>query len=111
MSKAELLTHLYGDVSLKPNLFDELNPQLGEHILPGQMVVLGDPEGLQCTAKEQELMTAAKQVNAKASELTDEEAQFAADYHDLIETPSVKVVGTSPDVRLSQQSGARQRFS
>ncbi|MDY6797351.1 MAG: type VI secretion system PAAR protein [Pseudomonadota bacterium] len=86
MSKAEILTHLYGDVSLKPNRFDELNPQVGEHILPGQMVVLGDPEGLQCTAKEQKLMTVAKQVNAKASELTDEEAQFAADYHDLIET-------------------------
>jgi hypothetical protein len=33
-----------------------------------------------------------------------------ADPEDYL-APYVKVVGTSPDVRLSQQSGARQRFS
>lgn len=49
MSKMELLTALYGDASAKPDYFDRLNPDLGGQVLPGEMIVLGDPEGMECT--------------------------------------------------------------
>ena len=51
MSKTELLSALYGDASAKPNSFDWLNPDLGVQVLPGEMIVLGDPEGTECTKK------------------------------------------------------------
>jgi len=59
MSKTELLNALYGDASAKPDHFDRLNPGLGGQLMPGEMVVLGDPEGMECTQKEVELMEVA----------------------------------------------------
>jgi hypothetical protein len=86
MKKADLIAHLYGDPSLKPDRFDALNPGLGQHVLPGQMVVMADPDGLQCTAEEEALIAAAKKVNARASTLSEAEAQFLTDNFDLIAT-------------------------
>lgn len=86
MKKADLIAHLYGDPSLKPDRFDALNPGLGQHVLPGQMVVMADPDGLQCTAEEEALIAAAKEVNARASTLSEAEAQFLTDNFDLIAT-------------------------
>src|SRR5690554_26475 len=85
MSKTELLSALYGDASAKPNSFDQLNPDLGAQLLPGEMVVLGDPDGTECTQKEAELMEVAARVNAQARSLNQDEAQFLVKYYDLLE--------------------------
>jgi len=85
MSKTELLSALYGDASAKPNSFDRLNPDLGAQLLPGEMIVLGDPEGMACSQQEAELMELAAQVNAQARSLDQDEAQFLVKYYDLLE--------------------------
>lgn len=85
MSKTTLLAALYGDASAKPNSFDRLNPGLGSQVLPGEMIVLGDPEGMECTREEADLMDVAAQVNAKVRALDEDEAQFLIKYYDLLE--------------------------
>ncbi|QBM16084.1 hypothetical protein MARI_01640 [Marinobacter sp. JH2] len=85
VSKTELLSALYGDASAKPNSFDWLNPDLGAQVLPGEMIVLGDPEGTECTQKEAELMEAAARVNAQVRSLEPDEAEFLVKYYDLLE--------------------------
>ncbi|WP_432210163.1 type VI secretion system PAAR protein [Marinobacter alkaliphilus] len=85
ISKTELLSALYGDASAKPDHFDRLNPGLGGQLMPGEMVVLGDPEGMECTQKEVELMEVAAQMNAQVRSLEQDEAQFLVKYYDLLE--------------------------
>ncbi|MFL1465083.1 hypothetical protein [Marinobacter sp. HN1S83] len=85
MSKTELLAELYGDASAKPDHFDRLNPGLGGLVLPGEMIVLGDPEGMECTQEEADLMEVAAQVNAQVRSLEQDEAQFIVNYYDLLE--------------------------
>lgn len=85
ISKSELLGALYGDASAKPNSFDRLNPGLGAQVLPGEMVVLGDPEGMECTQQEAELMEVAARVNAQVRSLEQDEAQFIVKHFDLLE--------------------------
>ena len=85
MSKTALLAALYGDASAKPNSFDRLNPGLGSRVLPGEMIVLGDPEGMECTREEANLMEMATQVNARVRSLDEDEAQFIVKYYDLLE--------------------------
>ncbi len=85
MSKTELLSALYGDASAKPNSFDWLNPDLGAQVLPGEMIVLGDPESTECTQKEAELMEVAASVNAQVRSLKQDEAEFLVKYYDLLE--------------------------
>lgn len=85
VSKTELLSALYGDASAKPNSFDWLNPDLGAQVLPGEMIVLGDPEGTECTQKEAELMEVAARVNAQVRSLEQDEAEFLVKYYDLLE--------------------------
>lgn len=85
MSKTKLLTALYGDASAKPDHFDRLNPGLGGQVLPGEMIVLGDPEGRACTQEEADLMAVAAQVNAQVRSLEQDEAQFIVNYYDLLE--------------------------
>jgi uncharacterized Zn-binding protein involved in type VI secretion len=85
MSRAQLLAALYGDASAKPDHFDRLNPDLGDRVLPGEMIVLGDPEGEACTTEEANLMEVAAQVNAQVRSLDPVEAQFIVDYYDLLE--------------------------
>lgn len=84
-SKMALLAALYGDASAKPANFDRLNPGLGDQVLPGEMVVLGDPEGLACTQIEADLMALAAQVNAQVRTLDQQDAQFIVKYYDLLE--------------------------
>ncbi|MBD3655856.1 MAG: hypothetical protein HUJ14_05095 [Marinobacter sp.] len=84
-SKTDLLTALYGEASAKPDHFDRLNPGLGERVLPGEMIVLGDPEGMECTQEEADLMEVAAQVNAQVRSLEQDEAQFIVKYYDLLE--------------------------
>lgn len=85
MSRAQLLAALYGDASAKPDHFDRLNPDLGDRVLPGEMIVLGDPQGEACTTEEADLMEVAAQVNAQVRSLDPVEAQFIVDYYDLLE--------------------------
>ncbi|PVY69320.1 hypothetical protein C8D92_1171, partial [Tamilnaduibacter salinus] len=86
MTKTELIKILYGDVSAKPDHFDRLNPDLSNRVLPGEMIVLGDPEAKACTQKESDLMAVAKEVNQQVRSLDEKEAQFITDHYDLLET-------------------------
>lgn len=85
MSKTALLAAVYGDASAKPDSFDRLNPGLGGQVLPGEMIVLGDPEGMECTREEANLMEVAAQVNGRVRSLNQDEAQFIVKYYDLLE--------------------------
>lgn len=85
MNRNALLAALYGDASAKPDSFDRLNPGLGDQVLPGEMIVLGDPEATACTLEEADLMAVAEQVNAKVRSLSADEAQFLIKHYDLLE--------------------------
>jgi hypothetical protein len=85
MSKNELLVLLYGDASAKPDNFERLNPKLGNRVLPGEMIVIADPNSLECTARENDLMQIAKEVNQQVRQLSESEAQFIVDHYDLLE--------------------------
>ncbi len=84
ISRTELVAQLYGDIGAKPTHFDRLNLGLGSHILPGEMIVLGDPEGLSCTRQESDLMQVAEQVNSQVRALDEGEAQFITKHYDLL---------------------------
>jgi type VI secretion system secreted protein VgrG len=86
MSKNALLQSLYGDTSAKPGQFDRLNPNIGDQVMPGEMIILGDPNGMECTQEEADLMQVASQVNERVQALDEEEAQFLIDHYDLLET-------------------------
>ncbi|WP_228160701.1 hypothetical protein [Marinobacter bohaiensis] len=85
MSKVDLLTKLFGAAGNKPESFDRLNPDLGDQALPGEMIVLGDPDGQECTREEADLMSVASSVNEQVRSLSEDEAQFIVDYYDLLE--------------------------
>lgn len=85
MSRSELLTMLYGDASAKPDNFDRVNPDLGGRVLPGEMIVVADPNSFGCTTEENDLMQVAKQVNQEVHKLSQQEAQFVFDHYDLLE--------------------------
>lgn len=73
IGRMELLVFLYGDASAKLIHFDRLNPGLGENVLPGEMIVLGDPKVTECTQEEVDLMEVAAQVNAEVRSLEQDE--------------------------------------
>ncbi|WP_322001252.1 type VI secretion system PAAR protein [Marinobacter alexandrii] len=85
MSRNALLASLYGDASAKPDSFDRLNPGLGDSVLPGEMIVLGDPEATECSIEEVDLMAVAEQVNAQVRSLDEDEALFLIKHYDLLE--------------------------
>lgn len=82
----ELKEHLFSsNLSSDVNaMLERLNPQLGEGVVPGQVVVLSDPRSMQCTREESLLMQVANDVNAITAELTHEEAQRTVDYYNLL---------------------------
>ena len=65
--------------------FQLLNPNRGD-VKAGSMIVLSDPNNLQCTREEALLMEAAAKVNETLKPLSAEEADFIARHHDEIET-------------------------
>lgn len=65
--------------------FQALNPDLKE-IKAGSMIVLSDPNNLQCTREEALLMEAAAKTNNALKSLSPEEADFMARHRDEIET-------------------------
>lgn len=69
---AQLFTETNAAVTQK---FKALNPNLGQ-VKAGQMIVLSDPNNLQCTREEAELMATAERVNKALEHLTPGEADF-----------------------------------
>ncbi len=65
--------------------FDALNPNLGK-INAGTMIVLSDPNNLQCTREEAMLMEVAAKANAVIKEMTPEEADLMVRHREEIET-------------------------
>ena len=65
--------------------FEALNPNLG-NINAGTMIVLSDPNNLQCTREEAVLMEVAAKANAVIKEMTQEEADLMVRHREEIET-------------------------
>lgn len=65
--------------------FKALNPDL-DQVKAGRMIVLSDPNNLQCTREEAQLMAAAEKVNTALQALTPDEADFMARHRDEIES-------------------------
>jgi len=65
--------------------FDALNPGLST-VNAGSMIVLSDPNNLQCTREEAILMAAAAKANEAVKALSPEEANFMVRHRDEIET-------------------------
>lgn len=65
--------------------FKSLNPNLND-IKAGTMIVLSDPNNLQCTREEALLMEAAAKTNEALKPLSPEEADFMVRHRDEIET-------------------------
>ncbi|ASN72593.1 hypothetical protein 9F4_17 [uncultured Caudovirales phage] len=80
--KAALFSSQYPAVMSK---FDALNPGLST-VNAGSMIVLSDPNNLQCTREEAILMAAAAKANEAVKALSPEEADFMARHRDEIET-------------------------
>ena len=65
--------------------FESLNPNTGD-VKAGAMIVLSDPNNLQCTREEAILMAAAAKTNDALEPLSPEDADFMVQYRDQIET-------------------------
>lgn len=66
--------------------FKRLNPHLTGYAKPGQLIVLSDPNNLQCTREEALLTEAAQKVDAALKPMTDEEASFMVRHRSEIES-------------------------
>lgn len=64
--------------------FRSLNPQLTQYARPGQMLVLSDPLNSQCTREEALLMEAAQEVNNALAPMSDEDAAFMVEHHEVV---------------------------
>lgn len=65
--------------------FRSLNRHLGERVKPGQMVIFSDSRNYMCQREEAQMMAAAEKVNETLKDLTDEEASFMVEHHEVIE--------------------------
>ena len=65
--------------------FRSLNRHLGERVKPGQMVIFSDPRHYMCRREEAQMMIAAEKVNEALKDLSDEEASFMVEHHEVIE--------------------------
>jgi hypothetical protein len=65
--------------------FRSLNRHLGEHVKPGQMVIFSDSRHYMCRREEAQMMIAAQKVNDALKDLSDEEASFMVEHHEVIE--------------------------
>ncbi|MHC8377823.1 hypothetical protein ACYZT3_18010 [Pseudomonas sp. MDT1-16] len=65
--------------------FRSLNRHLGERVKPGQMVIFSDPRHYMCRREEAQMMIAAEKVNEALNDLSDEEASFMVEHHEVIE--------------------------
>ncbi|MHC8411924.1 hypothetical protein ACYZTR_17815 [Pseudomonas sp. Hz4] len=65
--------------------FRSLNRHLGERVKPGQMVIFSDPRHYMCRREEAQMIIAAEKVNEALKDLSDEEASFMVEHHEVIE--------------------------
>jgi hypothetical protein len=65
--------------------FRSLNRHLGERVKPGQMVIFSDSRHYMCRREEAQMMIAAEKVNEALKDLSDEEASFMVEHHEVIE--------------------------
>lgn len=65
--------------------FRSLNRHLGEQVKPGQMVIFSDSRHYMCRREEAQMMIAAEKVNEALKDLSDEEASFMVEHHEVIE--------------------------
>lgn len=65
--------------------FRSLNRHLGEQVKSGQMVIFSDSRNYMCRREEAQMMAAAEKVNEAVKDLTDEEATFMVEHHEVIE--------------------------
>ncbi|MDR9753505.1 hypothetical protein RG836_18820 [Pseudomonas sp. SZMC_28357] len=65
--------------------FRSLNRHLGERVKPGQMVIFSDSRHYLCRREEAQMMAAAQKVDEALRDLTEEEAAFLVENHELIE--------------------------
>jgi len=65
--------------------FRSLNRHLGEQVKPGQMVLFSDSRNYMCRREEAQMMVAAEKVNEALKDLSDEEASFLVEHHEVIE--------------------------
>lgn len=65
--------------------FRSLNRHLGERVKPGQMVLFSDSRNYMCRREEAQMMAAAEKVNEALKDLSDEEASFMVEHHEVIE--------------------------
>ncbi|WP_445177797.1 hypothetical protein [Pseudomonas sp. McL0111] len=65
--------------------FRSLNRHLGEQVKPGQMVIFSDSRNYMCRREEAQMMVAAEKVDEALKDLTDEEASFMVEHHEVIE--------------------------
>lgn len=87
MPRSELERWLFAEPGVSiPSNFSRLNPQLGDAVKPGQLIVLSDPQNSQCTREEALLMEAAQKVNEALASMSDDEADFMALHHGEIES-------------------------
>lgn len=62
-----------------------LNRHLGERVKPGQMVIFSDSRHYMCRREEAQMMIVAEKVNEALKDLSDEEASFLVEHHEVIE--------------------------
>ncbi|MFJ2714263.1 hypothetical protein ACIOZM_25860 [Pseudomonas sp. NPDC087346] len=65
--------------------FRSLNRHLSEQVKPGQMVIFSDSRNYMCRREEAQMMAAAEKVDEALRDLTDEEASFMVEHHEVIE--------------------------
>ncbi|ALI02107.1 hypothetical protein C1Y08_21870 [Pseudomonas sp. FW306-02-F02-AA] len=66
-------------------VFRSLNRHLGEQVKPGQMVIFSDSRHYLCRREEAQMMIAAEKTNEALKDLSDEEAAFMVEHHEVIE--------------------------
>ncbi|MFJ2366169.1 hypothetical protein ACIPIN_21100 [Pseudomonas sp. NPDC087697] len=65
--------------------FRSLNRHLGQMVKPGQMVIFSDSRHYLCHREEAQMTIAAEKVNEALKDLSDEEAAFMVEHHEVIE--------------------------
>ncbi|HET8790775.1 MAG TPA: hypothetical protein VFM75_06160 [Modicisalibacter sp.] len=77
-------------------MFERLNPHLGGYILPGDMVVLADPNSQQCHQEEAFLMAEARKIQGTLSPLEEAQRQSLMDHWQVYE--DIALAGEASEV-------------
>lgn len=81
-------------------MFERLNPHLGGYVLPGDMVVLGDPQSRECREDEEFLMAEARAIHGALDPLEAAQRQSLMDHWQAYE-----------DIALTEEAAAASALS